>query len=61
MTLLAWQAPVAGGVSRRVPERVPSKPVQTYAVGQLSLTLGVAVIALAAWLQIMRTHGIRGQ
>jgi hypothetical protein len=38
--------------------KTPSNPVQTYCVGRLDLTRGMAVVVLAEWLHIMRTGGV---
>ncbi len=36
------------------PDNKPSHPMQTYCVGQIALNVGMAVVALALWLHIMR-------
>lgn len=59
--LPAWRMPTGGQAEpRRVTEKVPSKPIQPFCAGQLCLALGMAVIALAAWLHIMRINGAHG-
>ena len=61
-TLLVWRVP--GDPSRSAgvrAEKAPSRPVKSFAAGQLALTLGMAVVTLARWLQIMRLTGTPGQ
>jgi hypothetical protein len=41
-------------------DQARSNPHHTFCVGELSLTLGMAVVALAAWLQILRFSGVLG-
>ena len=56
--LLTWQSPDAGKTNS--PEdSTPSKPTRTYCAGQLELTSGMAILALAEWLHIMRMSGVR--
>lgn len=38
----------------------PSNPHQTYCVGRIALTSGMAVITLAWWLHVMRLGAARG-
>ena len=57
----AWSVPAGDRVeSRMTDERVPSKPVCSFYAGQLALTVGTAVVTLAAWLHIMRISGALG-
>jgi hypothetical protein len=61
-TLMIWRTTAdvraaAGGES----EAAASRPVQTYAAGQLSLAAGMAVVTLARWLRIMRLTGTQRQ
>jgi hypothetical protein len=56
--LLAWRSPETSQTNS--PEdSTPSKPTRTYCAGQLELTCGMAVLALAQWLHIMRLSGVR--
>jgi hypothetical protein len=63
--VLAWRAPMtaitgpAGEAASS--EKPPSNPTRYYNAGTLSLNTGIAVIALAAWLGVMRINGARGQ
>ena len=58
-TSLTWQMP-ARSVTPPATSRMPSRPVQAFAVGQLALAAGMAVVTLAAWLHIMRITGAHG-
>lgn len=60
MTLLTWRMPTAGSADSPRAAEPPSRPVQTFCAGQLALTLGMAVLALTLWLQIMRINGAHG-
>ena len=42
-----------------VAEEPASNPHQSYSVGQLALTAGMAVVALTRWLRVMRVSGAR--
>jgi hypothetical protein len=58
---VVWRVPVGGQIEAgSTTVKVPSNPIHTYCVGHLALTTGMAVIALAAWLQIMRINGAIG-
>ncbi len=41
-------------------DAAPSNPQQTYCVGRIALTSGMAVVALACWLHVMRLGSARG-
>ena len=57
-----WQAPMDGPATHEpAREKTPSNPQRSYSAGQLALDTGVAVVALAAWLRIVRTNGSRSQ
>lgn len=59
--VLAWRAPATGpGDETAAASQSPSNPQHTYSAGQLALDTGIAVIALAAWLRVMRLNGARG-
>jgi|KBSSwiStaDraftv2_1062776.scaffolds.fasta_scaffold3321613_2 hypothetical protein len=56
--LLAWQSPDTSQTNS--PEdSTPSKPTRSYCAGELKLTCGMVVLALAQWLHIMRLSGVR--
>lgn len=62
--VLAWRAPLspmtgpAGDTQTDEPSS--SNPTRTYSAGRLALNTGIAVIALTAWLSVMRINGSRG-
>ncbi len=59
---LTWRAPACGlSTERSTADNSPANPTQTYSVGRLSLDTGIAVIALAAWLHVMRINGATGR
>lgn len=62
--VLAWRAPlspVAGPAGdTQTDEPSSSNPTRTYSAGRLALNTGIAVIALTAWLSVMRINGSRG-
>ena len=61
LAILAWQAPApTATVEVKTKSDAPSNPTQTYCVGQVRLTFGMAVIGLADRLQVMRTGSARG-
>jgi hypothetical protein len=58
---LIWRVPICGqNQAGGTAAKVPSNPIHTYCVGHLALTMGMAVIVLAAWLLIMRINGALG-
>jgi len=61
----AWRAPmtaVPGPTGEAAStEKPPSNPTRFYNAGTLALNTGIAVLALAAWLGVMRINGSRGQ
>jgi hypothetical protein len=63
--VLSWQAPmtpITGPASEvQASEEPPSNPTRIYNAGQLGLHCGIAVVALAAWLHVMRINGARGK
>ena len=61
-TLLIWRAPseTRAVVAAGEPEKVASRPTQTYAAGQLALAVGMSLVAMARWLHIMRLTGTHG-
>ena len=59
--VLTWRAPAVGPADEPTSEQSPSNPQRTYSAGQLALDTGIAVVALTAWLRVMRTNGSRGQ
>lgn len=63
--VLAWRAPTSAipGPAGEAPaaEKPSSNPTRSYNAGQLALNTGIAVVALAAWLSVMRINGSRGQ
>lgn len=42
-------------------DRIGSNPHRAYSVGRLALTRGMAVVALAAYLNVIRTNGALGR
>jgi len=59
---LVWQQPAKCRIdSERTEDKVPSNPIHTYCAGHLALAHGMAVVSLAAWMQIMHISGARGQ
>lgn len=62
--VLAWRAPMAAmngpPAETKTAEKPPSNPTRSYNAGQLALNTGVAVVALTAWLHVMRINGSRG-
>lgn len=62
LALIVWQQPPAAQVETAPKsDRVPSNPTQAYNAGRLALTFGVAVIALAYQLQVMRMGSALGR
>lgn len=61
-TLMIWRTPseVRAVAATGEPEKVASRPTQTYAAGQLALAVGMSLVALACWLHIMRLTGTHG-
>ncbi len=62
--VLAWRVsmPMPGPAGdAQAAEKPSSNPTRFYNAGQLSLDTGIAVVALAAWLSVMRINGARGQ
>ena len=58
---LIWQVPASDtSDTGSTADKVPSNPIHTYCVGHLALATGMAIIALATWLQIMRINGANG-
>lgn len=58
IALLAWQVPPSETAETRLSEEnAPSNPTRTYCAGRLALTAGMAVLALARWLHVMRVRG----
>ena len=54
-TILVWrQADTTQVETQPASDRVPSNPMRAYNAGRLALTSGMAVIALAFHLQVMR-------
>jgi hypothetical protein len=61
-TLQIWRVPAdASATTARETGRVASRPVKSYSAGQLSLSAGMAIVALARWLRVMRLTGTQGQ
>ena len=62
-TLMIWRAPgeARAPAAAGEPEKVASRPTQTYAAGQLALAVGMSLVAMARWLHIMRLTGTHGQ
>jgi len=61
-THITWQEPISSSIGDvRNADKIPSNPIHTYCAGHLALILGMAVIALTAWLQIMRISGALGR
>jgi hypothetical protein len=60
--VLTWQIPISGPTADRSTTEEPSaNPTRAYSAGRLSLDTGIAVIALAAWLHVMRINGATGR
>ena len=61
-TLMIWRAPseARAAATAGEPEKVASRPTQTYAAGQLALAVGMSLVAMARWLHIMRLTGTHG-
>lgn len=60
--VLAWRAPACGPASERgSAKEPPANPTRAYNAGRLALGTGIAVIALAAWLHVMRINGATGR
>lgn len=56
-----WQESAeAPAIAQAITERTPSNPTHIFAVGQLALEAGMAIVTLAVWLHIMRINGVRG-
>jgi|GEM_PF-2884253 len=61
LPLLIWQLPtVRQGVMTSADQGTSSHPVRNYCFGRLSLSVGIVVIALAAWLHIIHSNGTLG-
>lgn len=62
--VLAWRAPLSPvtgpAADTQAEEPSSSNPTRTYSAGRLALNTGIAVVALAAWLSVMRINGSRG-
>ncbi|GMV97013.1 MAG: hypothetical protein HRF43_10705 [Phycisphaerae bacterium] len=60
--LLIWRRPEQAPVETfRTSQRVPSNPQRAYHAGRLALASGVAVLALARALPVMRLGAARGR
>jgi hypothetical protein len=63
--VLAWRAPMAAmngpDAETKTTDKRPSNPTRSYNAGRLALNTGIAVVALAAWLHVMRINGARGR
>ncbi len=60
-TFCVWRAPGTSASETSEPVgRGASRPVRAYFAGHLSLNAGMAVLALARWLHIMRLTGTPG-
>lgn len=57
-----WRLPAGASLVERGDGKAHSaRPKRTYSAGQLALDTGVAVLALAAWLLVMRSNGSHGR
>jgi hypothetical protein len=56
--LLSWEAPASPDTAS-AREEEPSNPHRNYSVGELALTVGMAVVSLARWLHVTRINGSR--
>lgn len=60
-SVFAWQAANVGAPAEAAREESSSNPIRSYSAGQLSLNTGIAVVALTAWLRVMRVNGAHGR
>ena len=54
-----WEVPRLTQSTTTSAEEPPSNPRQSFAAGELALTIGMAVVALTLWLHVMRISGAR--
>lgn len=56
---LNWEAPRLTQSTTAETQEPQSNPRQSFAAGELALTIGMAVVALTRWLHVMRISGAR--
>lgn len=60
-TPMIWRSPTSTPAAEAVhAAQAPSHPVRQYRAGRLALTVGMAVLALTLWLQVMGINGMHG-
>lgn len=61
MAVVVWQTPEPAAEVQHDSDRVPSNPTHSYSAGRLALTFGMAILALAVQLPLMRIGAATGR